>query len=153
MHPIVSDRVQAVKRILFPDADEVIVNDWLHILLFADDTTLLQEVIDFIEATFENPDSDLSIYINTIYDPVMQENLLKRIQGFMTALKTRNLGVNTDHKTDTTAKCGNAWAAWYSLTSDISGLKGISKEEKGALIIAMIRSILPFGFEARGVSP
>ena len=54
-----------------------------------------------MEALAENPTSSLAIYRDTIADGAMAENEDKRYQDYVNKISTRNLGIDTDTRTDT----------------------------------------------------
>ena len=90
---MVFDRVEGIKKLIFPDAateTEIIYKEILD-LIFADDTTLFQEVEKLLDA-LDLGSSALGVYLKTINACGMQENESKREADLVTDIKIRNMG-------------------------------------------------------------
>eukprot|EP00392_Amoebophrya_sp_AT5.2_P006271 g6281.t1 len=134
-------------------------------LLFADDTTLIEPmeaarlagvlerdaVAKAQDKPFEHIDAT-EIFTRVISSCGLRENVSKRVQGDITEIVTRNLGVNTDPDEDARLKVLKAWKAYWTLRSRVSGLEGITNSRRGELVIIMVRGVLLYGLQARAVS-
>ena len=89
---VVPKRVDLLKKLLHPNPNENITSIEIDTILFADDTTILEEIDDTGDAPVVN------VYVDSINDGGMCENESKRSSGDVTQISTRNLGVDTNNR-------------------------------------------------------
>ena len=139
-----NDRTRDMKDLLFGGANDTSV-EWLTELLFADDTTLIDD----------QSDAEVS-EVTVAYRYFIKllgafENEGKFLQGDVTEVNYKNLGIKLDPDEDINYKRDKGWKSYNSFKKKISALPGVSQREKGNLFSSIIRSTITYGLEARGM--
>jgi hypothetical protein len=169
------DRAIHVAKLLWPSVgeDESCI-DWLSEIMFADDTVLLDQVLDGQETSIMASQGlpGLKLYRELITEVGITENpdktkggkiIQDSFQGGegapvpgatkMQSLPIKNLGVYVDKEVDNTYRTQKAQKQFYALKTKLGGVGHLTQKHRAELIMACSRSILTYGLTARGVTP
>ena len=166
-----ANRTETIKKMWWPTAGTMVLEQKLGSLLFADDTTIIEEALrafaaelaaaveEYQNATEEQrkgmtaPNTPCGeLCVGVLNESGWNENLGKRVIGEVVRIATRNLGMNTNSAEDARIKAGKAWGAFNNLKKNISGVGILTYITKAQLIVVMCRSVSSFGLQSRGVT-
>ena len=119
-------------------------------LIFADDTDILDRLLKSGEGQIL-PSETIRLFREVIKCG-WEENLDKYHEGDLTEVDVKRLGSYTNAASDIQHKISKGWDNYHSLKGKIASLRGASNKQKGHLLTAMIRSVITYAVESRGMN-
>ena len=144
---VIPDRADRINSLQFMPTEKTQTKK-IQDLIFADDTTLIEELDPRHTRILAT-----QAYHEAIDPPALTENFDKRKSFDITCIEERNLGVNMSNEVDTTVKSFKGWKSFHGAKSKVAGMKGLTPHLRGTLHLVMVRSSILFGLESRAVSP
>ena len=141
-------RKEKLQYIIGPDEEtetKILVME-LFVLLFADDTTLI-ELLDQETPAKKSP--GLEIFLELIAKLRVRENEDKRLTGNVAKIQGRNLGPDIDLEVDITERVRKGYAAYHALKPKLAGRARTAEKLKGEIITPLVRSVMTNASEAR----
>eukprot|EP00396_MALV-II-16_sp_LP-1_P000249 gene249-367_t len=130
----------------------------LMLLLFADDTTLVENVTALEKALLSGQNAPATpgmlALLSVLRKIGTRENPDKRKVGTALRIRARNLGCNTNRRVETKLRIRKSWGVYHGVSANLVSVRvqRLKKADRGRVISAATRSCMLYATEARGVS-
>ena len=119
-------------------------------LIFADDTDIIDRLLKSAEG--ENTPSEVVSLFRKVINCGWEENLDKCHEGELINVDVKRLGSFTNASSDVNHKISKGWDKFHVLKGKIASLRGATNKQKGHLLVVVIRSVITYAVESRGMN-